>query len=166
MNDALVQQSKYKREELLGHTMMEKYPGIEKTGLFLVMNRCMQERVPAHFDNEFTFPDGSMGCFELRINPVPEGISILSMDISERKRAEKERQRQLKGLEDMLHLTSHKVRQPVNSIMGVTSLLEDPGHSPEQVKEMLGYIRQSALSLDAFTRELVVFMHDLKEGKR
>ena len=39
--------------------------------------------------NEFVFPNGSTGWFELRIEPVPEGILILSIDITERENIEK-----------------------------------------------------------------------------
>jgi len=88
VNDALARHGRRSREELLGHTMMEAYPGIEKTEFFSVLRRCMKKRIPHRMKNEFTFPDGSRGWFEFSIQPVPEGIFILSIDISERKRAE------------------------------------------------------------------------------
>jgi PAS domain S-box-containing protein len=40
-------------------------------------------------ENEFVFPDGTIGWFELSIQPVSEGVFILSEDITERKRSEK-----------------------------------------------------------------------------
>src|ERR1051325_2572143 len=64
VNDAVVKQSKYTREELVGFTMMEKYPGIEETEMFSVLRRCMRERVTDKMENEFDFPDGSKGWFE------------------------------------------------------------------------------------------------------
>ena len=54
-------------------------------------------------DNEFTYPDGTKEWFELSIQPVPEGIFILSIDISERKRAEialREKERQISLIYD------------------------------------------------------------------
>jgi signal transduction histidine kinase len=68
--------------------MMEKYPGIEHTPFFSVLRRCMDERVPEIVENEFTYPDGTKGWFELSIQPAPEGVIILSMDITRRKLAE------------------------------------------------------------------------------
>ena len=48
----------------------------------------MEERVAQRMENEYVFPDGGRGWFDLSIHPVAEGIFILSVDITERKRAE------------------------------------------------------------------------------
>lgn len=87
-NDAAVRQSQYNRDQLLGFTMPERYPGVEKTELFKAMQRCMTQRIEEKFENEFEFPDGSKGHFSLRILPVSEGIAILSVDRSEYYQAE------------------------------------------------------------------------------
>jgi PAS domain S-box-containing protein len=88
VNDAVAQNGHQAKEILLGHTMMEIYPGIENTDLFAALRRCMNERMPQQMENEFVYPDGMKGWFELSIQPVPEGIFILSIDITGRKRAE------------------------------------------------------------------------------
>ncbi|MDD5468655.1 MAG: GAF domain-containing protein [Anaerolineales bacterium] len=88
VNDAVAGHGRQTREKLLGHTMMEVYPGIEKTDLFAALRRCMDDRTPIYMENEFTYPDGTSGWFELSIQPAPEGIFILSVDITERKQAE------------------------------------------------------------------------------
>lgn len=75
---------------LVGRTMAEVYPGIEDTPMFRELQRCMTERSGAVFDNEFTFPDGSRRWFELRVQPVPEGISVYSIDIHDRRMAAEE----------------------------------------------------------------------------
>jgi len=88
VNDAVCTHGRKSREELLGHTMMEVYPGIEQTEMFGYLRKCMEDSTPHHMENEFTFPDGSKGWFELSIQPAPQGVLILSMDITERKRSE------------------------------------------------------------------------------
>ena len=90
VNDAVSRQGHFNKEELLGHTMMEMYPGIEDTELFAVLRRCMGERVSDHFDNKFIYPDGKTAWFELSIHPVSEGIFILSIDITERMKTQEE----------------------------------------------------------------------------
>ncbi|MBU1424730.1 MAG: PAS domain S-box protein [Gammaproteobacteria bacterium] len=88
VNDAVAKHGRRAKEELLGHTMLELYPGMEKSDMFAELRRCMDSRIPVHTENEFSYPDGSKSFFELSIQPVPEGIFILSIDITERKQAE------------------------------------------------------------------------------
>jgi len=78
--------------------MMQAYPGIEHTEVFATLRHCMEQRVAHRLENEFTFPDGSRGWFDLNIQPVPEGIFILSHDVTDRKRAESQIQHQLERL--------------------------------------------------------------------
>jgi PAS domain S-box-containing protein len=58
----------------------------------------MYERITEHIESEFVFPNGSVSYFELSIQPVPTGIFILSIDITERKKAED----QIKNLNEEL----------------------------------------------------------------
>jgi PAS domain S-box-containing protein len=88
VNDAAARQGKRTREELLGQRMMDVYPGIEYTDVYAALRRCMEERTPARMLTKFAYPGGGSGWFELSIQPVPEGIFILSMDITDRKDAE------------------------------------------------------------------------------
>ncbi len=74
-------------EELMGRTIMECYPGIERTEVFSAMLDCMAGG-PAHeMENEFFYPDGASAWFHLIVQAVPEGVFILSTDITDRKLA-------------------------------------------------------------------------------
>jgi hypothetical protein len=88
LNNAAASHGRKHRSKLLGLTILEAYPGIEETPLFTVLRRCMTNREPEKFENKFTYADGSFRWFELYMNPVPEGLFIISADISERKVAE------------------------------------------------------------------------------
>ncbi len=89
MNDAAVEQGRVSKDEKIGRTIQEAYPNIEETELFKNLQRCLEDHNPIRMENEFVYPDGQKGWFELSLEPVPEGIFILSMDITERKKAEK-----------------------------------------------------------------------------
>ncbi len=130
VNDSVAYQGHKSKEELLGHTMMEIYPGIENTEMFAVLKNCMEKQVSERMENEFNFSDGSKGWFELSIQPVPEGIFMLSLDITERKRAEEirlENERLIyasKAKSDFLANMSHELRTPLNGIIGFSELLK------------------------------------------
>ncbi len=98
VNDAVAAQGHTTKDALLGQTMLQAYPGIERTEMFATLQHCMAQRVAQRLENEFTLPDGSKGWFDLNIQPVAEGLFILSRDVTERKHAEVQIQRQLQQL--------------------------------------------------------------------
>jgi len=86
VNAAAAKQGGQTVERLLGRTIIEAFPGIEQTELFDAFRKTMEDRTPQQIENEFTRADGVSAWFQVVIQPVPEGIFILSADITERKR--------------------------------------------------------------------------------
>lgn len=130
VNDAAALQAQLPKESIIGQTVMETYPEIEHTPIFNVMKRCLDERVSEHLEVPFTLPDGSIGWFELSIQPIPEGIFILSADITKRKRLETE----LKDINSRLklaneevqqfaYIVSHDLRAPLINLKGFSEIL-------------------------------------------
>jgi len=101
VNQAAVKHGRKSREELLGRAMTEVYPGIDRTEMFGALRRCMEERVAGSLENEFVYPDGSTAWFELRVEPVPEGLFVLSLDITGRKQAERAMRQQIDRLRSL-----------------------------------------------------------------
>lgn len=174
LNRAAAAQNRRPNEELLGRTMPECWPGIEGTPVFAMLRRCLEERIGLHQETEFVFPDGQRGWFDVRAQAVPEGVFVLSIDISERKVAE----RALRDLADNLELKvaertaelavakeraeaadrtksaflatmSHELRTPLNSIIGFTGMLLQglPGPLNAEQDKQLGMVRGSARHL-------------------
>ena len=65
-----------------------------------------------------------------------------------------------------MFITSHRVRRPVTYIFGISYQLDESSNSPEEVKECLDCIKQSALTIDIFTVELTIFLSNLKKRKK
>ncbi|RZU38729.1 PAS domain S-box-containing protein [Fluviicoccus keumensis] len=174
LNHAAAVQNRRPNSELLGRTMPEAWPGIEASEVFGLLRRCMEQRQAFHEEKEFHFADGSSGWFDVRVQPVPEGIFVLSIDISERKQAEHELRLLNESLEhkiaertrDLSEATerarsadrlksaflatmSHELRTPLNSIIGFTGiiLLELAGPLNEEQKKQLGMVQVSARRL-------------------
>ena len=89
MNDAALRHSRFARNEILGFTMDQKYPGIKKSELFKKLKECMTKRIAMQFENEFVYPDKTSEWFEIRVQPNSEGLFLLSVDITERKHSER-----------------------------------------------------------------------------
>ncbi len=84
LNDAAIVHARRTREELLGRAMSEAYPGIDQTPMYAMLRRCLETGQSASLLNEFDYPDGLRRTFELRMQPIDEGVVILSSDVTER----------------------------------------------------------------------------------
>ena len=73
---------------MLGNRFMDMWPGIEETEVFKIIKLTLEQRMPLHVVTKFVFPDAAFGWYDLSIQPIPEGVFILSIDITERRKAE------------------------------------------------------------------------------
>lgn len=155
VNDTVAAQGQYPAEQLLTHTMMEMYPGIENTPLFSILRRCMDERVPERIENQFVFPDGSDGWFELSIQPAPQGIFILSTDITQRKRAERALQEAHDHLEQRVRERTAEVQDLFENAPAGYHSLDGQGNFVR--------INQTELNWLGYTREEMVGQMNIRQ---
>lgn len=101
INKAAEIQNQQLAEQMIGKKYLEIWPELESTQLYSLMKNCMEQRNAHSFESEFTFPNGTMGWFLLSVQPIPEGIFILSENITEKKNAEQN----LKHKDELIHLT-------------------------------------------------------------
>ncbi|MFZ1517253.1 MAG: PAS domain S-box protein [Ignavibacteriaceae bacterium] len=90
INDAAEKHNHKPKNEMLGKKYIDLWPGIEETYVFRTIKKCLEKKESYQYENEFTYPDGTIGWFDLSIQPVPEGVFILSVDITQRKKVENE----------------------------------------------------------------------------
>ncbi len=88
LNKTAIGQTRRTKEELLGKTMMECFPGIEHTAPYQSLQRCMREKIELTFEQSTSKENGTPAWYEMRVEPFQEGVLVLSFDITERKRAE------------------------------------------------------------------------------
>ena len=182
LNDTAARQSHKAKAELLGRTMQECFPGFDQSPVFDTLRRCMEERIEAHVENEFPYDDGSSAWFELSAQPVPEGLLILSLDVSERKRNERilldardelerkvaERTAELvvakeqaessdRLKSEFLATMSHELRTPLNAIIGFTGtlLMKLPGPLNVEQDKQLRTVQTSAKHLLSLINDLL-----------
>ena len=164
INAAAALQGKKSKEELVGRTMMEMYPGIENTLVYKRIRKCLKERKPSSMLNEFEFPDGSKGWFELRMQPIEDYVLIMSFDITEQKRAREELEKMNQLLEEKVRertseladalsaekemnelksafvtMASHEFRTPLSTILSSAFILEkyiEPGQQDKHLKHL------------------------------
>jgi two-component system nitrogen regulation sensor histidine kinase GlnL len=155
VNPAAARHGQRTPRELVGRTMPEAYPGIEQTETFRMLRRCMTDREPASFETLFTFPDGSSRWFEVRVEPVPEGLCVHSVDIHARKTAEiaLREQESVATLGQMAAVVAHEIKNPLAGLQGSAELLAREAEG--SAREYAQVIAREAKRVDGLVRELL-----------
>jgi PAS domain S-box-containing protein len=99
VNAIAARHSGHVKTALINHTIMELYPDFIKHPLYSAFQRCMNERKSQYFETELDNPDGTSAWYAFSIQPIPEGIFVLSSDIGDRKKAEAENDRLVSAIE-------------------------------------------------------------------
>ena len=177
LNDTAVRYGRASREELIGRTLFECYPGVETTELYGVLASCMKDRKSATTESEFQFPDGLTNWFQFSVQPIPEGLFVLTLDIGERKRHERElldlnldlerkveERTALLGaknreLEAFTYSVAHDLRAPLRGIDGFARILEEEyrGVLGAEGSRLLGVVRSGAGKLDRLITDLLEY---------
>lgn len=158
INDAAQTHNQRPREDLIGKRYTDKWTGIEKTPLFSVLQRCLEERKAHKFETQFHFKNGEMGWFDFSIQPVPKGILILSVDTTHRKQSESERHRKqrLDSLGFLAAGIAHDFNNLFGGIYGTIDLaIESSGDT--NVKSYLNKSMETIHRARGLTQQLITF---------
>jgi PAS domain S-box-containing protein len=146
---------KRNREDLIGKVIWEFLPEVTGSELIDQYRRAMAERIAIHF--EASMMDVGKW-FETHVYPFSDGISVYFRDITDRKVAEKERERLLASeqearqmaeaanrvKDDFLATLSHELRTPLNAILGWAQLLDSDTLDQEMLTHAVQVIRRNA----------------------
>jgi two-component system, cell cycle sensor histidine kinase and response regulator CckA len=153
-------------KDLHGHKMAEVYPGIEASVVFEKIRGALFERQVHFLTNRFDFPDGTSGYFELRIQPVPQGAVIFSIDVTgreiEREHNERlsQRLRQVERLESVGRITSgisHDFNNMLTVLLMGLDALEENVASPDKVVAEVEQLRVETRRAARVAQQLMAF---------
>jgi len=82
---------------------------------------------------------------------------------TELKAAKESQQNYITGMQEMIFMASHKIRQPIVHILGLSNLLDSSSLSKEEMMEIMQMMKQPAQNLDQFTRELIAYISKLDD---
>lgn len=78
-----------------------------------------------------------------------------------------QRNSHIKELEEMLFVTSHKVRRPISTCLGLMQLIDNTKPlDMNELRKIVEHLKENALELDTFTRELTKFIYEIQQKNR
>jgi PAS domain S-box-containing protein len=178
VNEAVCTQARRSREEMLGRAMTEVFPGIDQAPFYgRLVEECVGAQKAVRMLNPFPHADGTIGWFELSMQPVDEGVLILSLDLTEVIRAKEELERRVEerttelraALEDMgsfAHAVSHDLRAPARSVRGFAAALrEDGGDSLDATcRDHLARIERGGERMENIIESLLVLANSSRRA--
>lgn len=159
VNPAAATHGRSTQAALLGRSMMECYPGIDTTPVFASLRACMEHREPQNLDNEFEFPDGGKGWFELRIQPCNVGIMVLSIDVTKERRAEEQlrHSQKLEAVGRLAGAVAHDFNNLLSVVLSHAALLQMDLKPVDPARENVDAIRGAGERAAELTKQLLVF---------
>ena len=158
LNLAAAHHGRRNRDELIGRTMMESYPGIEKTDVFAELRHTMTNRETRRVETEFVFPDGEKCWFEVIVEPHEDGILIHSLDISERRKLEDQLRhaQKMEALGRVAGGIAHDFNNKLGIMLAYCEMALDSGPGP-QLESFVHKILKAVNSSAALTKQLLAF---------
>ncbi len=121
-----------------------------------------ENNVPARYEARLLCHDGQRLDVEINSSLMEyEGrpaVLAFVRDISERKRAEAERERLINELHDFAHTVAHDLKSPLHGLIGYASLLADglDGFSEKEVAEYLRVIERYGFKMNAIIDDMLL----------
>lgn len=166
VNKAVAAQLKVPREELTGARLVDKLPGFELSSLYKLIQRCFEERRPFQEEGRLLLPDATVIWARFSVQPVPEGVFVLTEDITEKMKATealKEEQQKLDAIASSSPglIYSFQMSPDGNfSFPYASNALEDLfGFSHELLKHNITYLLESTVKEDQ-----VLFVNSVYES--
>ena len=159
LNAAAAAHGQKQREELLGRTMTECYPGIDTTELFQTLRRCMFDRVEASLRNDFAYPDGTHRTFELRVRPCGVGIVVMSVDITDEQKLEAQfrHAQKMEAVGRLAGSVAHDFNNVLSVILSLTSLILSDLKAVDPMRVDMETIKKAGERGADLTRQLLSF---------
>ena len=158
----------YPADEMIGRSIRHIIPADRQQEEDEVLRRIRAGQKVEHYETVRERKDGSLVAVSLTVSPIRDeygtvvGASKIARDISERQRAEQERQHLL-GIaryasrlkDEFLATLSHELRTPLNAIVGYSRIMHSGLITGEKQRRAMDIVVRNARSLSQIVEDVL-----------
>lgn len=156
------------KNEIIGKSVREVFPGIEKFGLFKVLQKVWKTGKSAHHPISLYKDKRVSHWVENYVYKLPSGeIIAVYDDMTERKKAEEEAMRssQLATLGELAAGVAHEINNPANGIINYAQILLNKSDEGSREYNIAGRIIDEGDRIATIVKCLLLFASDREEKK-
>ncbi|MEO6303479.1 MAG: PAS domain S-box protein [Bacteroidia bacterium] len=164
VNNKFCDVSKYSAQELMGNSHKLINSGYHDQKFFSDLWKSISGGHAWRGEIKNKAKDGSLYWVDTIILPLNSGEKkqylSLRLEITEKKKLEKNQKEYIETLKQLIFTNSHRVRKPLTTILGLVDInLEKL--SKEEFEKVRSYLKQSMTELDEVTREVDLLLWSL-----
>lgn len=147
VNQTLLKTFNFKREDIIGKNIKQISPDIETSGRLELYKEVLRTGKTHVIEEVKSHPSFGNFYFRVKIFKVGDYLGFISKDITDLKNA-------IEELQTFIYKSSHDMRAPIASILGLMSLGND-AKSLEEVQELYEMGKKQMEKLDSIHKDLI-----------
>ena len=153
------------RETLLGRTLRETLPGIEKAGIWAVYEAVLTTGKPRRIENYYQL-DGIDGWFEISASKLNDGLVVAYTNITAAKQASQQLEAMIQelnrsndNLQQFAYVAAHDLQEPLRKVQAFGDLLNDQFSQElgETALDLIRRMRLSASRMQTLVQDLLTY---------
>lgn len=148
VNEATLKTFHFKREDVIGKNICEISPDSKSSGRFYEYQNVIKTGKTFLIDEVKSHPSLGNFCFRLKAFKVGEGMGSVITNITDLKD-------NIEELETFIYKSTHDMRSPIASILGLLSITETEKNDPSESQRYFGIIKQQIGHLDNILQKLI-----------